>query len=804
MLIKNWELQYKDFQPLAAGAPCSLYSVLLENGLIEDPFYGDNEYKIRELSREGCTFTAKFTLTEEQAQCEHKLLRFHGLDTLCDIFLNGHLFATTENMHRTYDFTLSDLQAGEENTLVLSFKSPILYIEGKQKQRKLWNSGEAMAGASHIRKASYMFGWDWGPQLPDMGIYRPVELLCFNDARLENMLISQFHRQDGVTLEIEPEYMGDAAACTTEITVTGETGSYTATWRDGKATVHIPDPALWWPNGYGKQPLYTVTATLYKNGAQISALQKHIGLRTLTVSTACDRYGEEFCFQVNGVKIFAMGANCIPQDNLLSRISHEKTERMIQDCVAANFNSIRIWGGGVYPEDDFYDLCDRYGLIVWQDFMFACINVYLSDRLEKNIRAEITDNIKRLRHHASLGLFCGNNEMELAMADWTEVNHSACIKADYLKLYEHIMPDLCEQYAPQVFDWPASPSSCGGFDNPNDENRGDTHYWEVWHGNRPFTDYRKYYFRFCSEFGFQSFPCMKTIRSFAGPDELNPFSRVMESHQKNGSANSRILNYAAENYLYAKDLAELSYISQLNQANAIKYGVEHFRRHRGRCMGAIYWQLNDCWPVASWSSVDSFGRWKALHYSAKRFFAPVLLSVAEDGYTALFNLSNETLQDFTGTIEWSIVDRDLQTLHSETAAAAVKATSAADQFTLDLTDWLDGHAEERFLVFTLYNAQGEKLSRQCLLFTKPKRFAFRSPNIRVEIAQKGTGTCFTISADTFVQGLELSFEKHDLILSDNFIDIASKEPVVLTAEGLYDPAQLQKELRLQCVNTVGR
>ena len=804
MLIKNWEMQYKDFKPLPAEAPCSLYSVLRQNNLIEDPFYRDNEYKTRELSREGCTFRAKFTLSQEQAQSEHILLRFHGLDTLCDIFLNGHLLSTTENMHRTYDFTLCGLQAERENTLVISFKSPILYIEAKQKQRKLWNSGEAMAGASHIRKASYMFGWDWGPQLPDMGIYRPVELLCFNDARLENMLIAQYHTDHHVDLEITPEYLGNTDGCTAEITVTGETGSYTADWQDGKAIVHIADPALWWPNGYGKQPLYTVTATLYKNGAAISSLQKRIGLRTITVSTERDRYGEEFCFQVNGVKLFAMGANCIPQDNLLSRITYAKTERMIKDCVAANFNSIRIWGGGVYPEDYFYDLCDEYGLIVWQDFMFACINVYLSDNFKKNIRAEIADNIKRLRHHASLGLFCGNNEMELAMADWPDVNRSACIKADYLELYEHIMPDLCAQFAPQVFYWFASPSSGGGFDNPNDPDRGDTHYWEVWHGNRPFTDYRNYHFRFCSEFGFQSFPCMKTIRSFAEPQDLNPFSRVMESHQKNASANARILNYAAENYLYAKDLTELSYISQLNQANAIKYGVEHFRRNRGRCMGAIYWQLNDCWPVASWSSIDSFGRWKALHYSAKRFFAPVLLSVAEEGNCVLFNLSNETMQTFTGTVKWSIIDTDLQELHSQTVPVTVKALSAENLFTVDAGDWLDGHEDERLMHFALYNAQGERLSEQCLLFTKPKRFAFRQPEIQVEITQKDGQTCFAVSADTFVQGLELSFAHHDLVLSDNFIDIAAKTPVILTAEGLYDPAELKRELQLQCVNRIGK
>lgn len=803
MYIKNWELQYKNYPPLKAASPCSLYSVLLKNKQIEDPFYRDNEYKIRELSREGCKFTAVFTASETELHCTHKLLRFHGLDTLCDIFLNGEFLGTTENMHRTYDFYLSDTMLKAENTLTLCFKSPILYIEEKQKQRKLWSPNEAMPGIAHIRKASYMFGWDWGPQLPDMGIYRPVELICFSDARVENMLILQKHTNNGVQLKILPEYVGNPAGCTAEVTVTGETGSYTAQWQHEKATVYITDPALWWPNGYGKQPLYTVTIKLYKNGVQISELNKSIGLRTLTVCTEKDRYGEQFCFTVNGVKIFAMGANYIPQDNLLSRVTARKTEHLIKNCIAANFNCIRVWGGGVYPEDYFYDLCDQYGLIVWQDFMFACIQTYLSNNFTKNIHAEIIDNIKRLRHHASLGLFCGNNEMEIMM-EWPDIARSACIKADYLKLYEHIMPDLCEQYAPQTFYWPASPSSGGGFDNPNDSDRGDAHYWEVWHGNRPFSDYRKYYFRFCSEFGFQSFPCMKTIRSFAEPQDLNPFSRVMESHQKNGTANSRILNYAADNYLYAKDLAELSYISQLNQANAIKYGVEHFRRSRGRCMGAIYWQLNDCWPVTSWSSIDSFGRWKALHYSAKRFFAPVLLSVEENGYSATFNLSNETMQNFNGKLQWWIGDTQLRILHSETAAVSAIALTASDLFTINVSEWINGYENERFLAFALYNSQDEKLSEQTVLFTKPKHFAFRKPEIQVEITQKDEKTYFSIMSDTFVQGLELSFLQHDIVLSDNFIDITTKEPVVLTAEERYDPAQLSAELQLQTVNTIGK
>ena len=358
--------------------------------------------------------------------------------------------------------------------------------------------------------------------------------------------------------------------------------------------------------------------------------ERTIGLRTVTVCTDADEWGNQFAFVVNGQKIFAMGANYIPEDNLLGHLSEERSERLIRDCARANFNCIRIWGGGYYPEDYVYDACDRYGILVWQDLMFAC-NVYdLNDEFEANILAETADNVKRIRHHACLGLWCGNNEMEWGWRDWGRLEgHRPKYKADYTKIFEMLLPRLVKQVDDQTYYWLSSPSSGGSFDDPNDFNRGDNHYWEVWHSNKPFTEYRDFYFRFCSEFGFQSFPGKKTLDSFSLPEDQNIFSEVMESHQKNGLANTKIFSYISGYYKYPKDMESIAYISQILQLKAIQYGVEHWRRNWGRCMGSIYWQLNDCWPVASWASIDYYGRWKALHYGAKRFYARFMATACE-------------------------------------------------------------------------------------------------------------------------------------------------------------------------------
>ena len=592
---------------IEATIPGSVYQALLDAGIIENPFYRDNELKILPLMDNDFEYSTEFELSREDLQMDGLLLRFDGIDTLADIFLNDELLGTAYNMHRIWEYDLLETDATREgkNTLRVCLHSPTKYI--KEENEKVYTGGvsEAMEGYPHLRKAHCMFGWDWGPRIPDAGLFRDVSILGIRKERIEQVYITQIHDikdnpcESKVILDFDISLeQFDEAQSEIRITVTGpnhdeyqykeQKSADLSGESDEDMKITILNPQIWWPNGYGKQPLYDVKVELLWGEELLDVWERRIGLRTITMNTEKDEWGECFAHEVNGVKIFAMGADYIPEDNLLSRVTKKRTYGLIEDAVKANYNCIRVWGGGYYPDDFFYDACDEYGLIVWQDFMYACASYELDDEFERNITQETIDNVRRIRHHASLGLWCGNNEMETQTLDkaW---NPSIKQKYDYIKLYEYIIPKILKQEDPGTFYWPSSPSSGGNFDNPWDENRGDAHYWDVWHGEKPFTDYRNYKFRYLSEFGFQSFPCLPTVKSFTLPEDRNIFSRVMEMHQRNKAANGKILKYLSAMYLYPDDFEKLLYASALLQADAIRYGVEHFRRNRGRCMGAVVW-----------------------------------------------------------------------------------------------------------------------------------------------------------------------------------------------------------------------
>ena len=638
-----------------------------------------------------------------------------------------------------------------------------------------------MKGCSHLRKPHCMFGWDWGPQLPDTGIWRPVELCAFSGARIADIRVKQEHCAGTVSLQTEVRLeqlasSGEYAVCCTLTSPSGDELCVRSVSAEGMATACfvLESPQLWWPNMYGEQPLYALNVELQDKDGQVQdGWHKQIGLRELTVSRDQDEWGEEFCFRVNGVKIFAMGADYVPEDSVITRVTPEQTQRLLKDCAAANFNSIRVWGGGYYPDDFFYDICDELGLLVWQDFMFACAVYNLTDAFEENITAEFVDNVRRLRHHASLALWCGNNEMEqfVAQGEWVT---SMRQKADYIKMYEYIIPKVLKAEDPQAFYWPASPSSGGSFDDPQDPTRGDVHYWMVWHGLLPFTDYRNHQFRYVSEFGFQSFPCTETIESFTAPEDRNVFSYVMEKHQRNASANGRILFYLSQMYLYPRSLELLVYASQLLQAQAMQYGVEHWRRHRGCCMGAVVWQLNDCWPVASWASIDYFGRWKALHYYEKRFFAPVLISCHEEGIlsqntnvnaepfglkkSAHLNVSNETMQEFRGKAKWSLRRPDASVIEEGSFDVTVPALSAV---WLPEQDFSNYGTYDTYYSYQLLDEAGNGVGEGSVLFCAPKHFRFADPELNAFVKDDD----IIVTAKGYARSVEIQAGA-DVVLSE--------------------------------------
>lgn len=772
----SWTLEIpgSPFGSVPATVPGSVYHDLLTAGKIPDPFYRDNEMEALKLMENDFHYSRSFCVEEGLQESDAVLLHCDGLDTIAEIFVNGQIAGTANNMHRIWEFDVKQLLHPGENTIAVHFASPTKYIREAYAASVADGSSDAMVGFPHLRKAHCMFGWDWGPRLPDAGIWRDIRILGVTTARIRDVQVLQHHEENKVTLEINTHVTELTGSAPVAVTVTAPDGRVWTTQGE-QARVEIENPQLWWPAGFGEQPLYTVSVTL---GDNLDGWSRRIGLRTMTVSRRKDEWGESFSHCVNGVDIFAMGADYIPEDNLLPRVNPQRTRRLLEDARAANMNCIRVWGGGYYPEDYFYDICDELGLLVWQDFMFACAVYNLSEEFEETITAEFVDNVRRLRHHPSLALWCGNNEMEefVDKGEWVSCPRQ---KADYIKMYEYILPKVLKQEDPQAFYWPASPSSGGSFDYPQDPDRGDVHYWQVWHGLLPFTDYRNHKFRYVSEFGFQSFPCMDTIESFTEPEDRNVFSYVMEKHQRNASANGRIVSYLSQMYLYPATLDKLVYASQLLQAQAMQYGVEHWRRNRGRCMGAVVWQLNDCWPVASWASIDYYGRWKALHYYEKRFFAPILISCHEEGIlsqntnvnaepfplekSAHLNISNETRENFRGKAEWSLRRPDGSIIERGSFDVSCPALSAV---WLPKQDFSQHGTYDTYYSYRLLDEGGQVVGEGSVLFCAPKHFRFADPHLNAFVS----GDEIIVTADAYARSVEIQAGA-DVLLSDNYFDM---------------------------------
>ena len=793
MQIENWLFHYPGYEALTCSAPCTMYSVLLDHKKIPDPFYGRNDQLLTALADQDCSFTALFSVSRQQLEEDFAELTFQGLDTICEIYLNDQLLDSVKNMHRAYTYEIKSLLREGENRIRLDFHSPTRYFAERHRRHVVYgNNPDTIEGAAHLRKALYESGWDWGPRLPDIGIFRPVSLRTYSVDRIQDVAVRQFHHDGVVDVEITADTVKNAG-CTLYATLDGQRAELSG----GKARIRIENPRLWWVRGYGEQPLYDLQVELVSDGRAIDKCRRKIGLRTLTVSTEPDRDGKgsEFCFVINGVKIFAMGSNYVPQDSLLTRVTHEKTEALIRAAVDANFNSLRVWGGGIYPDEDFFELCDEYGILVWLDFMIACANVWLTPDFEQECREEAAQNLKRVRHHACIGLICGNNEMETAVLNWG-ITDSLLVKEDYLELYERILPWIAETLAPDIFYWPSSPCSGGGFDNPGDFARGDTHYWEVWHGGVPFTAYREKHFRFCSEYGLEAFPSMKTIRSFAREEDFNCFSRVMEDHQKCRGGNSKILRYLADNYLYPHSFPMLAYASQLLQADAIKYGVEHFRRERGYCMGSLYWQFNDCWPVASWSSVDYYGRYKALHYAAKKFYAPVEMGLFLDYDRMTVNISNETMENFIGRIVLTLRKKDLTVLDQAEQQVSVKKLSSRDVYTYELPQC---DPNESYIAVDLLDDQGNLVMRQAEMMVPCKHFEWEKPEFQVQCRDSSQGVVISVSANTFCKGVCIDFKDFDCILSDNYFLLTDGRPYEITARTNRSAEEVSRNLTILSV-----
>lgn len=782
----TWQLSagHRSLESVDMQIPGTVLSGLLAAGKIKDPFYRTNEDATRALFWKDYVFTRTFDVDEGLLAQQHIVLVCEGLDTLAEISINGTFLAKTDNMHRTWKFQAKKLLHPGKNEIQIVFRSVLRFIEDYpyEAHKKInYIPCGSMKGNQLLRKAHSMFGWDWGPQTIDAGIFRDIYLQGYSHARIEDIRIHQQHAknvsvQTSITLS---ESVPGQKLCV-ELSEDGADKPLQTklckTNADGVAAVDfvIENPKLWWPNDYGDQPLYIVRTTLLdEDGTSLESITRRIGLRTLTISQEKDEWGNEFAFCVNGVKIFTRGGNYIPDDCLYTRITEKKLDYILESCRRAHFNCVRVWGGGYYPSDAFYDLCDEKGLIVWQDLMYAC-NVYdVTDAFAENCRQETYDNVRRLRHHASLGLWCGNNEIESAWDHWGDFQkETPYLRADYIRLFEEVLPKAVQEADGETFYWHSSPSSGGCFDNPDDANRGDTHYWDVWHGQKPFTDYRKYFFRFCSEFGFQSFPCAKTVNSFTLEDDRNIFSRVMESHQKNDAANGKMLYYLSENLRYPKDLTHLLYASQVLQGMAIKYGVDHWRRNHGRCMGTLYWQINDNWPAPSWSSIDYFGRWKALHYMAQKFYAPHAVSMTLEDHRCHVYFSNESFETTEYSLTLSIRDLSGNVLETYETKGNSPAFSAIETAVVDICSWED-QKDDVFLEAVIHT-KDQKVLKDVETLVPYKYLNLKNPVISTEAEETNDAFILHISSDCFAPFVALDFDDADVIFSDNFFHLTDK------------------------------
>jgi beta-mannosidase len=794
-LAGAWEFRQADTEEwLPANVPGGVHTDLLALGRIPDPFAADNEQRVQWVAESDWIYRYGFSFSPELLAQEKIFLVCEGLDTLATVVLNGHELGQTDNMFRRHEWEVkSFLDSKGANELTITFLSPVKFTAEKQSIRALPGVLQAIPGGPHLRKAPCQFGWDWGPQLPPIGIWKEIRLEGYHEGRFSDIHLQQKHDRGKVTVEARVVVQcWEETPIAAAVRITAPNGEIiekeAAIPIQGELDlkVPIPNPEVWWPNGYGEQPLYQVEVSLISNApSKEGLLDKHryqVGLRTIELRQEQDQWGRSFVFIVNDVPILCKGSNWIPADSFPTRTTDEYLEGLICSAAETHQNMLRVWGGGFYEEERFYDLCDRYGILVWQDFIFSC-SIYPLDDPEfmENVRLEVVENIRRLRHRASLALWCGNNEMEWGWVDWNwDLPELQDLKAAYDEFFHHTLPEWCQTEDPDHSYWPSSPSSDTPFVDPNGQHQGDSHYWDVWHGRKPFTAYRDQYPRFMSEFGFQALPPLATIRTYADEADWNMTSYIMEQHQKNDSGNSLMVGQMLDTFRLPKDFVSMVYLSLVLQAEGIRYGVEHWRRHPDRVAGILYWQLNDCWPVASWSSLDYFGRWKALHYAARRFYAPLMLSIGDKTPEQAVYVSNDWLEPWEGTVNWSLETLAGEVLTSGQAPVKVAPQAATQVCKLDFSNQIT-YDNLRKLIFIAELWQGDQfVTRRTAYFVPIKHLSLTDPAITVNLQSQKGELIVELISHSLAPLVEVSLIGADVVFSDNYFNLPSGRSVQIS------------------------
>ena len=819
-LNNGWEFsQAGKGEWLPATVPGTVHQDLIDNNKLINPFFGMNEEKVQWVEKEDWQYKTTFVLTKEQLSRQAALLNFEGLDTYADIYLNGSLLERTDNMFVGYEIPVKDVLREGENRLQVYFHSPIKMglpqLETDGFQYPADNDHSKTRVSIYSRKAPYSYGWDWGIRLATSGIWRPVTLELYDAARIEDyfvcqvsvtkemakvnnilevMSVPQASQQAEVVLSYSYK---DGAKVTEQKSVTLQPGLNKV-----NMPVEIANPHLWMPNGWGEAALYDFEMTVKVDGKAVASEKKRVGLRTIKVVMEDDKDGKSFYFMVNGEPVFAKGSNLIPDDALLPNITTERYYQLVKDAKDANHNMIRVWGGGIYEDDRLYDAADEMGILIWQDFIFACTTYPSDPAFLRRVAQEAEYNIKRLRSHASLAMWCGNNEIYEGMRywGWSKKYENPAIwnemKEGYDKLFHQLLPAILKEYDADRFYMHGSPYEAN-WGRPHSWKIADSHNWGTWYGRKPFESFDTELPRFMSEFGFQAFPEMKTIATFAEPKDYALESDVMNAHQKASIGNFLIKKTMALYYEVPEDFEELVYKGLVLQGFGIRHGIEAHRRNRPYCMGSLYWQLNDSWPVVSWSSIDYYGNWKAMHYQSKRAFAPILLNAFKEGdELCIYTLSDELKEYKNATLQLKVMDFNGKVLNKKEVKGEVPA-NASIVFHKEAYNVLATNPTNTLLLMTLKDQKGKVLSEEIYYFNHPKNQELPVAKVSYKVKQLDGKCEVTLSTKQLARDIFIEIPFQGARFSDNFFDLlpGQTKKIVISSDEIKKSEPVELKIR---------
>ena len=804
IINQNWTFKnISDSIWMPADVPGTVHTDLINNNIIEDPYYRLNERNVQWVDKTDWEYRSSFFVGNNLLSKDVIELRLNGIDTHSDIYINGNKVIETNNMFTKWIVDCKKYLKYGKNSIKVILRSAINI--GLDKRAKL---GFTLPGAENdqseigglgdtkvcvfSRKPGYHFGWDWGPRLVTSGIWQNIELVAWNLANIDNIYIKQNKIDTEIadlefTVEIESVNKKNITLITLidDSIINSRKIKLIPGFNNISYPITISSPELWWPNGHGDQRLYNVEIQLRDNENLISKKNQSLGLRTIEVVQDKDSIGASFYFKVNGFPVFMKGANYIPQDIFLNRPSNEDYNYLINSAKDANFNMLRVWGGGIYEKDIFYDLCDKAGILVWQDFMFACAMYPGNEEFLENVKREAIQNVKRLRSHPSIAIWCGDNEILSAWNRWgwkedVYENQGADIVDSvwyaYEDIFHKILPKVVEEYDSTRLYWSSSPSS--GFGELENGKSGDNHYWGVWWGKEPFDKYEEFIPRFMSEFGFQSFPTFKSVKKYTTEEDWNIYSPVMKSHQRSSIGNATIEEYMKRDYHIPENFEEFLYVGQLLQAKGIKMGIEAQRRAMPYCMGSLYWQLNDCWPVASWSSIDYYGNWKALHYEVRNAFKEVIISTEiRDDNLNLYIVSDKLL-DTEATLELTLMDFNGKIIKSINEDIIINANSSKVYNKVDISSLTNNLNKSQLLLLSKIKSKDSVIiDLDITYFVSPKNLLLTSPKIDYEILDWDKKSfVIEVSTDVLAKNVFLQYEAEGQF-SDNYFDIPPNESV---------------------------